>query len=459
MGPPNISAELDAALSAAFRSTEQADTMAKDLGADATFRAVLSRTRLSVESEVFVEATLGGQLRLWPVDKFEQRRFRMAELWHEAAQVGFDHFELPEEDDNPFVDFTYELIGDALVPLGDLSHLIDANLPVNVMSLRSAEVIGKLTVKFAPLDKFGHEADERDSKDAGELDPFVDDPKVLLGKTISYRVYLPQFECFAMQSQLFFRYRMDGRDSEEAWSKTPELPGQPVVRWDGCHTHALHVSAEVLEHLTQGRMYVQLWGLPVQSAGRNGPSFAEMKAQLTKLKEELATAKDGIRERDEIIAERDAELTKATSELEAERHARKAAERMADVLKLQLKGAGGAVSALKSTKNGTSDVPSPAADGSIAPAKTKKASPTVSAPKSPAAADAAEGTAASTPAAAAAAKAQLKALKKELKKKHKEFEVLEKSPDTTDKEKKKAAKQLRALQKQCEAVAAVAVKG
>eukprot|EP01013_Petalomonas_cantuscygni_P009401 TRINITY_DN2222_c0_g2_i2.p1 TRINITY_DN2222_c0_g2~~TRINITY_DN2222_c0_g2_i2.p1 ORF type:complete len:1052 (+),score=288.74 TRINITY_DN2222_c0_g2_i2:241-3396(+) len=311
-GSAGLPDELAVQLFEALQNVEQCNGIAQDLSVDAFFRARLSKSRLENVTSVIVEAVLFREARVWGLVNFEERRFQMVSLWQhwrDCVDAG-EPFEIPPEA-NPFIDDDYQLVGEAQLPLETLAHMLDVRHAVSIHSPLN-ETSGRLLAEMQPLDRNGNPGPFSDQ----DLDPFVDDPDELLYQTISFQVKVIGVDLHVQPgagvpfANVFCRYRIDGRDDEEAWNKTPACPGSAIApRYTSTHEHSLHVTPDVLKHLKDGAAFVQIWGQPVGStataAGRRGSNapmdaramqktLADLRMELDDTRRQLAEARRGV---------------------------------------------------------------------------------------------------------------------------------------------------------------------
>eukprot|EP01062_Namystynia_karyoxenos_P026840 TRINITY_DN20735_c0_g2_i1.p1 TRINITY_DN20735_c0_g2~~TRINITY_DN20735_c0_g2_i1.p1 ORF type:complete len:517 (+),score=86.31 TRINITY_DN20735_c0_g2_i1:121-1671(+) len=343
----------------ALELLERANRAAAESGIRARFSAVLKEDARNPSglSHVLAELPNGAQRR-WAWDTFARRLPQMERIWRQpprsgaaaaaapAAQIcpparsracssrGLLATPPPEDlpiAGGPYADDADELIGEAALFLLPLRNMVDNDARPTVSI--GQHFRGRLQCALCPVDsKGGIGPWEGDQKD---LDPFVDDPEELLGRTVQFAVRIAAFEPAAAASSpgpcgeragearggpsrhydamspstpgspapwvpwcsCFVRYRVWADDTgswapgaTEPWTVTPrctpEVPpfgGEPYYRWDFSMCHRVQrVDADWLQHVERGCILFEVWGQPAapQAAVALPPARAAAVAQL-----------------------------------------------------------------------------------------------------------------------------------------------------------------------------------
>ncbi len=177
-------------LSEALKKVEQANIIAGDLNVEAVFSPKIIKNRETQEDAVVVHVMLPQGQLTWHWDKFNGRLVEMVRVWQQwqYALSNEQQFVMPKDDENPFVDNGYQLIGEADVWLQSLGNMIDLDVSPVVLSPTGVPE-GKLQVLVVPLDKNGDEGPWEDERE--ELDPFVESADELKGKPIRFAIKIP----------------------------------------------------------------------------------------------------------------------------------------------------------------------------------------------------------------------------------------------------------------------------
>lgn len=259
-------------LSEALKNVEQANIISGDLSQDCAFQAKIITNRITGEHEVVVYVVTPNGTLTWVWDKFHVRLINMVKMWEswQYAQQKDEAFQLPEGNDNPFIDTDYQLIGEADVWLASLGNMIEVELDPPVLSPAGVRE-GQLHLKLVPLDEKGNEG-PWDDNSVAHLDPFVDKPEDLLGKTIQFKVKTERivFDIdLARGSRAKYRdtwisYRLQKDD--EVINTPHDAASNLEQTYNHSHTFKVTVDKTFLHQIEKGKITLYAWGKLIDNA-------------------------------------------------------------------------------------------------------------------------------------------------------------------------------------------------
>jgi hypothetical protein len=267
-------------LSEALKKVEQANIIAGDLNVEALFSPKIIKNRETQDDAVVVHVVLPQGQLTWPWDKFNGRLVEMVRVWQQwqYALANEQAFVMPGDDENPFVDNGYQLIGEADVWLQSLGNMIDLDVTPVVLSPTGVPE-GKLEVLVVPLDRNGDEGPWEDDRE--ELDPFVESAEELKGKSIRFAIKIPTltFEVDLKTGgkprfrDVFVRYcinpRLDDKIIETAHVAKPQLQASFAH-----HEKFTRIVDEdmyaLLTHPSRGKIIFSVFGKLVEQATTTG---------------------------------------------------------------------------------------------------------------------------------------------------------------------------------------------
>lgn len=262
-------------LSEALKKVEQANIISGDLSRECVFQPKIITNRVTGENQVVVYVVLPQGTLTWPWEKFNVRLVDMVKMW-EAWQFATNNdqaFELPADEQNPFVDKDYQLIGEADVWLQSLGNMIEVELDPPILNVSSGKE-GELSVQLRPLDAKGNEG-PWDDDDKIDLDPFVETPDELKDKDINFVVNIAKLRFDVDLSQggrakyrdTWVRYKIVAGDHTEDYTETNH-EAQCVI--DPKYNHEKKfkrfVDDDFLRHIKKGKITFQVWGKLVEEA-------------------------------------------------------------------------------------------------------------------------------------------------------------------------------------------------
>ena len=263
-------------LSEALKKVEQANIIAGDLNREAVFSPKIIKNRETQEDTVVVHVVLPQGQLTWPWDKFNGRLVEMVRVWQQwqYALSNEQVFEMPKDEENPFVDNGYQLIGEADVWLQSLGNMIDLDVSPVVLSPTGVPE-GKLQVLVVPLDKNGDEGPWDDDRE--ELDPFVESAEELRGKPIRFAIKIPHltFEVDLKTGgrpkfrDVFVRYSINPRLDDKVIETIHVAKPQLQANFDHCEKFTRLVDEDMftlLTHPTRGKIIFSVFGKLVDQA-------------------------------------------------------------------------------------------------------------------------------------------------------------------------------------------------
>jgi len=256
-------------LSEALKKVEQANIIAKDLSKNTEFEVKMFRNRLTRDTDVAVLVTSTRGSRCWPWEKFETKLTEFSTEWERwnRFQSSGERYQPPREKDDPFIDNEANLIGEADVWLASLANMMEFECDAPIISVVS-KTEGRINVSLLPCDRNGGVGPWEDDD---PLDPFVEEPEELLGKTIKFRIRIPDVifntsldkgSTSCRFCNTWCRFKWNVADPAEKWTETPvfkESTFNPKYGFERDLT--LAVTEEVLERLKSGRLVIQVWGI------------------------------------------------------------------------------------------------------------------------------------------------------------------------------------------------------
>lgn len=233
------------------------------MGKDAIFSPKIIKNRITGEDTVVVHVA-PTDLN-WPWDKFNLRLVEFVKVWQEWQFAMQNEGTYSPSAEDPFVDADYQLIGEADVWLQSLSNMIEHDAQASILS-PTGVCEGQVYVEINPLDRNGNEGPWEEDNE--ELDPFVEDPKQLLGTKINFVVKVEKIifnvnvkEQACRYCDTFVRYKVNVEDPSEAYSETAHdtrCAIDPVFKYS--QRHSVQVEEKMLKLFTKGRMIMQVWG-------------------------------------------------------------------------------------------------------------------------------------------------------------------------------------------------------
>eukprot|EP00672_Neobodo_designis_P022090 CAMPEP_0174839334 /NCGR_PEP_ID=MMETSP1114-20130205/7973_1 /TAXON_ID=312471 /ORGANISM="Neobodo designis, Strain CCAP 1951/1" /LENGTH=909 /DNA_ID=CAMNT_0016073457 /DNA_START=149 /DNA_END=2878 /DNA_ORIENTATION=- len=256
-------------LSEALKKVEQANIIAGDLNRDCVFHPKIITNRVTGENQVVTYVVLPQGTLTWPWEKFNVRLVDMVKLWEswQYATNNDQQFEFPADQQNPFVDNDYQLVGEADVWLQPLANMIETTVEPPVLNVSGGKE-GELGVTIAPLDEKGNEGPWEDD-DNMDLDPFVESPEELKGKQIQFIVKVDQLRFDVDLSQggrpkyrdTWVRYRLNPADHTEEFTETKHDESSRIdPKYDHAKKFKQMVDDDFLKHIQKGRITFQIWG-------------------------------------------------------------------------------------------------------------------------------------------------------------------------------------------------------
>eukprot|EP00744_Colponema_vietnamica_P000666 GILI01001176.1.p1 GENE.GILI01001176.1~~GILI01001176.1.p1 ORF type:complete len:599 (+),score=125.79 GILI01001176.1:42-1838(+) len=255
-------------LNEALRKVEQANLIAADLDINATFSPKIIRNRETKEDNVVVHAELPQGVYTWPWEMFTTRLVDMVSLWQswQYAMANGQTFQMPDKSAaNPYLDDSYQLVGEADVYLACLGNMIENPFDVTLLSMTGVQE-GRLKVDIIPLGRDGSEGPWDDEDDN---DPFVDNPEEIRNKYIQFQIQIDrlQFDVDLKSGgkprfkDVFVRYKINREDLDEQYKETKRDASSGVdVKFNYKQNHKVFVDSEMFNHIMKGRLTFQVWG-------------------------------------------------------------------------------------------------------------------------------------------------------------------------------------------------------
>lgn len=268
-------------LNEALKKIEQANIIASDLDRDAMFSPKIIKNRDTKEDMVVVNVSLPTGNLTWPWDRFNSRLIDMVHHWQgwQHAMANGQTFSLPDnEEENPFIDNGYQLVGEADVVLSSLGNMIENPVDPPVLSVTGVQE-GRLKLCLAPLDKNGGEG-PWDDDESGELDPFVESADEIKDKEIQFQIHVESMQLEVdlksggrpRYKDVFVRYKINSRNGDEEYQETPhDVGGDIKVKFDHKAKFKQFVDEEFYKRITadpadpknsniNSKVTFQVWG-------------------------------------------------------------------------------------------------------------------------------------------------------------------------------------------------------
>jgi kinesin family protein 1 len=262
-------------LSEALKKVEQANIISGDLNRDCVFQPKILTNRITGENQVVVYVTLPQGTLLWPWEKFNVRLVDMVKTW-ESWQYATNNevqFNMPADEQNPFVDHDYQLVGEADVWLQSLGNMIDISLDPPVLNVSGTKE-GDLSVLIAPLDENNDEGPWDDDEKA-DLDPFVEKAEDLKGKDIRFIVKVAKLRFDVDLGQggrpkyrdTWVRYKINAGDHTEEFTESAhDTTGRIDPEYKHQQKFKRFVDEDFYRHITKGKVTFQVWGKLIEDA-------------------------------------------------------------------------------------------------------------------------------------------------------------------------------------------------
>jgi kinesin family protein 1 len=265
-GADGAPSALNHKLSEALKKVEQANIIAGDLSRDCVFQPKIITDRVTGENIVVVYCTLPQGTLSWPWDKFNVRLVDMVKMWEgwQYATNNDVEYKPPADENNPFVDKDYQLVGEADVWLQPLCNMIDIDLAPPLLNVGGGKE-GDLSIQVVPLDKNNDEGPWDDD----DLDPFVEDADELKGTDIRFAVKVSQLRFDVDLSQggrpkyrdTWVRYKINSSDHTEEFTESAHDESSRIdPKYDHVHKFKRHVDDTFLAHIKKGKITFQVWG-------------------------------------------------------------------------------------------------------------------------------------------------------------------------------------------------------
>jgi len=308
-GTMQLSDELMHQLAEGERKIDQANIIATDLQKEIIFSPKIYENRWTKQTDVVVAVNFGGfSTLIWPWAKFNTRLADMVSMWTEWEKDEEQKIPSRPEDEDPFIDKEAQLIGEADVWLNALANMVEFTAQTSVLS-HFGNVEGKMAVELQPCDKNGNCGPWDDEDD--DLDPFVDDPSDLADQEIQFEVRVSGVQLdvgggVCKYKKTFVRYKFDIQNEEEAWSQTREDPNATFApKYNYAEKHKVTCTADVLKHITNGRMTFQLWGI-VTTHDQADTSKGGIASKLEAKRKELDKLEAQVLQKEKVLAQKEA---------------------------------------------------------------------------------------------------------------------------------------------------------
>lgn len=236
-------------------AVEEANSISEALGKKKRFDMVIvspeARGALSGRTEVMVKMTQVDTKHewMWSRRRFLDRRCIMAEMYDNYEDG--DEWDLPQDKDpfydDPKADFH---IGSVKVWLQSISYLIESNEVLDITDFKGSSV-GKLMVMVVPCDPKGKEYTEKDDK-------FVENPDVLLGKDIDFKIKIVNARGLPNRfTDVYCKYQVY---LEENYTQTKPISNTTNPDFNHERVISLKGTPESVTFLKESAFIVQVWG-------------------------------------------------------------------------------------------------------------------------------------------------------------------------------------------------------